>query len=62
MLTGRIGCGKSSVMKAMLGETFIEDSSVIRPEHVAYCATQLFIINETVEANVYLGRRSPRID
>lgn len=60
MLTGRIGCGKSTVMKAMIGETFIVDGNVIRPDHVAYCATEPFIINDTVEANVYLGEEESK--
>lgn len=55
VLTGRIGSGKSTVMRALLGETFLMEGAIIRPDEVAYCATEPFIINDTVQANICLG-------
>ncbi len=56
VLTGRIGSGKSTVLKALLGETFLVNGTALRPEHLAYCSTEPFIVNDTVANNIYLGQ------
>ncbi|OAQ99634.1 hypothetical protein LLEC1_06869 [Akanthomyces lecanii] len=53
MVVGRVGCGKSSLVKAMIGELpidsgFLESDS----QYAAYCDQTPWVLNVTVEENI----------
>ena len=56
-IVGSIGCGKSSLLAAMLGEmSSLGGSYQVRARTLAYAAQTPWIFADTVRANVLLGR------
>lgn len=56
-IVGRVGCGKSSLMSACLGELIKTSGSVTLRGAVAYVAQQPFIMNGTVKENITFGHK-----
>ncbi|KAH9127149.1 hypothetical protein LEN26_004760 [Aphanomyces euteiches] len=54
-LVGPTGCGKSSFLRAILGETRVVDGSLHKFGSIAYVAQQPFILNATVRDNILFG-------
>ena len=55
-IVGRVGCGKSSILSALLGEMqLIEGQSHIRGS-IAYVPQQAWIQNATVRSNIVFGK------
>ncbi|ATY64240.1 ABC multidrug [Cordyceps militaris] len=53
MVVGRVGCGKSSFLKAMVGELPIDSGSVDSgSQYAAYCDQTPWILNVTIEQNI----------
>ncbi|KZL80273.1 abc transporter [Colletotrichum incanum] len=53
MLVGRVGCGKSSLLKAILGELGISKGSVtLHTSSVAFCDQSAWLRNITVKDNI----------
>ncbi|OHE99829.1 hypothetical protein CORC01_04965 [Colletotrichum orchidophilum] len=53
MLVGRVGCGKSSLLKAILGETGISTGSItLHTSSVAFCDQSAWLRNITVKENI----------
>lgn len=53
IIVGPIGCGKSTILKAMLGETaFIRGEVALNTTEVAYCAQDPWIISGSIRANI----------
>ncbi|PSC67462.1 hypothetical protein C2E20_8853 [Micractinium conductrix] len=55
-VVGRVGCGKSSMVQALLGEMERASGSVAIGGRLAYAAQQAWIINATVRDNVTFGK------
>ena len=56
MVVGKVGCGKSSLLAAVLGEMKKEAGVVCLAGSVAYAAQQPWIVNATVKENILFGR------
>ena len=53
LLIGRVGCGKSSLLKAILGEMYITSGSlVVRTPSIAYCDQVPWLMNKTIKENI----------
>lgn len=53
MVVGRVGCGKSSLAKAMIGELSLDSGSLeSEAEYAAYCDQTPWVLNVTVEENI----------
>ncbi|KAJ3938533.1 uncharacterized protein N0V96_011260 [Colletotrichum fioriniae] len=53
MLVGRVGCGKSSLLKAILGETGISTgSTTLHTSSVAFCDQSAWLRNVSIKANI----------
>ncbi|KAJ5298092.1 hypothetical protein N7508_008341 [Penicillium antarcticum] len=58
MLVGPVGCGKSTVLQAILGETsYNEGTIVIHSPDIAYCSQTPWLVNGTIRDNI-LGANS----
>uniref|UniRef100_UPI00358F63B0 ATP-binding cassette sub-family C member 8-like isoform X2 n=1 Tax=Myxine glutinosa TaxID=7769 RepID=UPI00358F63B0 len=58
MIVGKVGCGKSSLLCALLGEMQLSGGSVCwnwRRGSVAYAAQKPWLLNATVEENITFG-------
>merc|ERR1719440_1750988 len=57
MVVGAVGCGKSSLLSALLGELDAEgEGSAVRLSgRAAYFSQTAFILNDTLRANILLG-------
>ncbi|GLA25135.1 hypothetical protein AnigIFM63326_001749 [Aspergillus niger] len=58
VVAGSIGSGKSSLLKAILGELcFVSGYSYVRPHlRMAYCAQEPWLLNDTIRNNILGGR------
>ncbi|GLA41074.1 hypothetical protein AnigIFM63309_008920 [Aspergillus niger] len=58
VVAGSIGSGKSSLLKAILGELcFVSGYSYVRPHlRMAYCAQEPWLLNDTIRNNILAGR------
>ncbi|KXH32504.1 hypothetical protein CSIM01_13585 [Colletotrichum simmondsii] len=53
MLVGRVGCGKSSLLKAILGETGISTGSItLHTSSVAFCDQSAWLRNVSIKDNI----------
>lgn len=52
MVTGRVGCGKTSLLHAILGEMHTLEGAVERSGKAAYVPQSMFIRNATVQENI----------
>lgn len=60
-LVGQVGCGKSSLLHAVLGELRpLRGSRARAGGDVAFCAQTAFIVNGTIETNILFGRPMDR--
>ncbi|KAG7381562.1 hypothetical protein PHYPSEUDO_005912 [Phytophthora pseudosyringae] len=55
VLHGPVGCGKSSLCSALLGEMVKHNGTVFAGGSVAYCSQQPWIQNMTVQDNILFG-------
>nr|XP_056722202.1 multidrug resistance-associated protein 1-like [Euleptes europaea] len=55
-VVGQVGCGKSSLLSALLGEMEKRDGSVFIKGSVAYVSQQAWIQNATLKENIIFGR------
>lgn len=59
MIRGSVGSGKSTILKALLGEVKLQEGAVsLSSESMAYCEQEPWILNTTIEENI-IGN-SPR--
>lgn len=59
MIRGSVGSGKSTILKALLGEVKLQQGAVsLSSDSVAYCEQEPWILNTTIEENI-IGN-SPR--
>lgn len=56
-VVGRVGCGKSSLIHALLGGMECDSGRVLVGGKVAYAAQQAWIVNATVKENVLFGQK-----
>lgn len=59
-IVGSVGCGKSSLVSAMLGEMEKKSGEVNTDGRIAYVAQQAWIQNLTVQDNILFGRSMNR--
>lgn len=52
VLTGPTGCGKTSLLQSLLGETVLESGSATAPSDIAYVPQAPWLQNETVRQNI----------
>ncbi|XP_077172136.1 multidrug resistance-associated protein 1-like isoform X2 [Paroedura picta] len=57
-VVGQVGCGKSSLLSALLGEMEKRDGSVSVKGSVAYVPQQAWIQNATLKENILFGREA----
>ncbi|NWS18057.1 MRP1 protein, partial [Pachyramphus minor] len=55
-VVGQVGCGKSSLLSALLGEMDKKEGSVVVKGSVAYVPQQAWVQNATLEDNIIFGR------
>ncbi|KAE9019318.1 Multidrug resistance-associated protein 1 [Phytophthora rubi] len=60
VIQGTVGCGKSSLCSALLGEMEKRSGTVFVGGSVAYCSQQPWIQNMTVRENILFGHRFER--
>lgn len=56
-IVGKVGTGKTALIKAILGEVPISKGSVSVNGSIAYCAQQPWIQNATVRENILFGKQ-----
>lgn len=54
-ITGRVGSGKTAMLKALCGELKIVNGSVVVRGSIAYCPQEAWLQNKTVKENVLFG-------
>jgi ABC-type bacteriocin/lantibiotic exporter with double-glycine peptidase domain len=53
MLIGQVGCGKTTLLKAMLGETPIAEGRVVlSSRNIAFCDQTPWLTNSTLQQNI----------
>ncbi|KAL5610196.1 hypothetical protein FOVSG1_004877 [Fusarium oxysporum f. sp. vasinfectum] len=52
MLAGRVGCGKSSLLRAIIGELIPADGTVKTEDSLAYCDQVPWLRNTTIRENI----------
>ncbi|EYE98824.1 putative ABC multidrug transporter [Aspergillus ruber CBS 135680] len=52
ILTGPTGCGKTSLLQSLLGETVLESGSATAPRDIAYVPQAPWLQNDTVRQNI----------
>lgn len=53
MIVGPVGCGKSTLMRALLGETpCLTGKLMVYPERIGYCSQTPWLTNGTVKENI----------
>ena len=53
MLCGSVGSGKSTILKAILGEVQLQSGDVsLSSKSVAYCEQEPWVLNDTIEQNI----------
>ncbi|KAB8217223.1 P-loop containing nucleoside triphosphate hydrolase protein [Aspergillus novoparasiticus] len=58
MIVGPVGCGKSILLKTILGEIEpVEGNISISDPEVAYCSQSLWILNKSIRENIIAGSR-----
>ncbi|NWH45756.1 MRP1 protein, partial [Fregata magnificens] len=55
-VVGQVGCGKSSLLSALLGEMDKKEGYVVVKGSVAYVPQQAWVQNATLEGNIIFGR------
>lgn len=56
VITGPVGCGKSLLLQAVLGEVPVQAGSIsVAPVRVGYCAQTPWVENASVEENAFRG-------
>ena len=60
VIVGKIGSGKSSLLKALLGEMNILRGSARLEGTVAYIAQEAFLVNDTIRNNILFGKEYDR--
>ncbi|XP_072205259.1 multidrug resistance-associated protein 1 isoform X2 [Excalfactoria chinensis] len=55
-VVGQVGCGKSSLLSALLGEMVKKEGYVVVKGSIAYVPQQAWIQNATLEDNIIFGR------
>jgi ABC-type multidrug transport system fused ATPase/permease subunit len=55
-IVGQVGCGKTSLIHAILGEMEVVAGTVEARGNVAYVAQTAFIVNATIRANILFGQ------
>lgn len=55
-ITGRVGSGKTAILKSLCGELHVLSGSVEVSGRLAYCSQQPWLQNTTVRANIIFGR------
>ncbi|OLL26952.1 Metal resistance protein YCF1 [Neolecta irregularis DAH-3] len=56
-IVGRVGCGKTSLISAMLGEMHKDSGNVVIKGKIAYAAQQPWIMNASIKENIIFGHR-----
>eukprot|EP00884_Botryococcus_braunii_P012469 jgi/Botrbrau1/21222/Bobra.39_2s0023.1 len=56
MVVGEVGCGKSSLLSAFLGEMYSECADIRLSGSLAYCAQDPWIQNASLRDNILMGR------
>ncbi|KFO86646.1 Multidrug resistance-associated protein 1, partial [Buceros rhinoceros silvestris] len=56
-VVGQVGCGKSSLLSALLGEMDKKEGCVVVKGSVAYVPQQAWVQNATLEDNIVFGRQ-----
>lgn len=56
-VVGRVGCGKSSFLQAIVGELHKRSGEVVIRGSVAYVGQQYFIMNASIRENILFGHR-----
>ena len=54
-IVGQVGCGKSSVLYTIMGETFITKGSKQISGKIAYVEQEPFIYSASVKENILFG-------
>lgn len=57
MIVGKIGCGKSSVLKAICNVLFVKEGKVNVNGSISYLSQQPFLVNGSIKENILLGQK-----
>jgi ATP-binding cassette subfamily C (CFTR/MRP) protein 1 len=53
MVAGPVGCGKTTLLKVLLGETNLKSGSIsVSTTRIGYCSTKPWLRNETIKNNI----------
>eukprot|EP00746_Dinoflagellata_sp_MGD_P011278 gnl/MRDRNA2_/MRDRNA2_123593_c0_seq1.p1 gnl/MRDRNA2_/MRDRNA2_123593_c0~~gnl/MRDRNA2_/MRDRNA2_123593_c0_seq1.p1 ORF type:complete len:953 (+),score=230.34 gnl/MRDRNA2_/MRDRNA2_123593_c0_seq1:187-2859(+) len=61
-IVGPVGCGKTTLLQALLGEAEVLKGNVTLKGKVAYVAQQAFILNTTLRQNITFAQNASSID
>lgn len=56
-IVGKVGSGKTSFLKALLGELYLQSGSVTMKGSVAYVSQDMWLTNSTLRENILFGHR-----
>eukprot|EP01025_Chloroclados_australasicus_P037639 TRINITY_DN3846_c0_g4_i1.p1 TRINITY_DN3846_c0_g4~~TRINITY_DN3846_c0_g4_i1.p1 ORF type:complete len:1422 (-),score=137.95 TRINITY_DN3846_c0_g4_i1:223-4488(-) len=59
-VVGRVGCGKSSLLNAILGEMIKLQGRIARGGSIAYVAQTAWIVNDTLKGNITMSLGQPK--
>ncbi|KFA71490.1 hypothetical protein S40288_09133 [Stachybotrys chartarum IBT 40288] len=54
-IAGPSGSGKTTLLLSVLGETYLEEGTITRPEDVAYASQSTWLQNDTIRNNILFG-------
>lgn len=56
-IVGKVGSGKTSFLKALLGELYLQNGSVTMKGSIAYVSQDMWLTNSTLRENILFGHR-----
>lgn len=55
-ILGRVGAGKSALIKTLCGQMFVENGTVKISEHLAYCSQEPWLQYKSIRENILFGQ------
>lgn len=56
-ITGRVGSGKTALLKSLCGELCVDEGSILVKGEIAYCPQEPWLQNKTIKENILFGKK-----